>query len=104
MGPGVTENTMPDQRRIATIGLLAALMCAPAWGRESGAPVTNISDRPFGQLGLRENDVILQINRMQVRTADETTQAFGAVRGTGRVALIFERDGGRYMHEFYWRQ
>jgi hypothetical protein len=95
---------MPDQRRIATIGLLAALICAPACGRESGTLVTNISDRLFGQLGLRENDVILYINRMQVRTADETAQAFEPVRGTGRVALIFERDGGRYMHEFYWRR
>ena len=48
--------------------------------------------------------MILQINRMRVRTADETAQAFEAVRGTGRVALIFERDGGRYVREFYWRR
>ena len=71
---------------------------------ESGALVTAISDRLSEQLGLRENDVILQINRMRVRSADETAQAFEAVRGTGRVVLIFERDGGRYVREFYWRR
>ena len=23
---------------------------------------------------------------------------------TGRVAIIFEHDGGRYVREFYWRR
>jgi len=70
----------------------------------SGALVTEISAGLSRQLGLREDDVILQINRMRVRSADETAQAFEAVRGTGRVVLIFERDGGRYVREFYWRR
>ncbi len=70
----------------------------------TGALVTDISAGLSRQLGRRENDVILQINRLRVRSADETAQAFEAVRGTGRVALIFERDGGRYVREFYWRR
>jgi hypothetical protein len=70
----------------------------------SGALVTDMSASLSRQLGLRENDVILQINRISVRSADETAQAFEAVRGTGRVALICERDGGRYVREFYWRR
>ena len=62
---------MTDRRRVAAIGLLAALVCASACSQE---------------------------------LADETAQAFEAVRRTGRVAIIFEHDGGRYVREFYWRR
>ncbi len=102
--PSVTAERVTVLRDIQLISVTPQVQAERDLVSESGALVTNISDRLSGQLGLRENDVILQINRIRVRTADETAQAFEAVRGTGRVALIFERDGGRYVREFYWRR
>ena len=102
--PSVTAERVTVLRDIRLISVTAQIQAERDLVSESGALVTAISDRLSEQLGLRENDVILQINRMRVRTADETAQAFEAVRGTGRVAIIFEHDGGRYVREFYWRR
>ena len=102
--PSVTAERVTVLRDIQLISVTPQVQAERDLVSESGALVTDISDRLSEQLGLRENDVILQINRIRVRTADETAQAFAAVRGTGRVALIFERDGGRYVREFYWRR
>ena len=102
--PSVTAESVTVLRDIQLISMTPQVRAERGLMSESGALVTEISDRLSRQLGLREGDVILQINRMRVRTADETAQAFEAVRGTGRVALIFERDGGRYVREFYWRR
>jgi S1-C subfamily serine protease len=102
--PSVTAERVTVLRDIQLISVTPQIQAERDLVSESGALVTAISDRLSEQLGLRENDVILQINRMRVRTADETAQAFEAVRGTGRVAIIFEHDGGRYVREFYWRR
>jgi serine protease Do len=100
--PSVTAERVTVLRDIQLISVTPQIQVERDLVSEWGALVTAISDRLSRQLGLRKNDVILQINRMRVRTADETAQAFDAVRGTGRVALIFEHDGGRYVREFYW--
>jgi S1-C subfamily serine protease len=102
--PSVTAERVTVLRDIQLITVTPQVQAERNLVSGSGALVTQISDRLSQQLGLREDDVILQINRMRVRTADETAQTFKAVRGTGRVALIFERDGGRYVREFYWRR
>jgi S1-C subfamily serine protease len=44
------------------------------------------------QVGLREGDVILQVNRRQVRNAEEAAAALGETRGSG-VLVYFERGG-----------
>ena len=72
---------MTDRRRVAAIGLLAALVCASACSKALADAAASAD-----------------------LAADETAQAFEAVRGTGRVAIIFEHDGGRYVREFYWRR
>ena len=102
--PSVTAERVTVLRDIQLITVTPQVQAERDLVSGSGALVTQISDRLSQQLGLRGDDVILQINRMRVRTADETAQAFEAVRETGRVALIFERDGGRYVREFYWRR
>ena len=102
--PSVTAERLTVLRDIQLITVTLQVQAERDLMSRSGALVTEISAGLSRQLGLREDDVILQINRMRVRSADETAQAFKAVRGTGRVALIFERDGGRYVREFYWRR
>jgi serine protease Do len=69
---------------------------------EAGALVAGISNELAGQLGLRPGDVIVGINRTQVRTAEE----FAAIldRLSGQFSLTFERNGGYNVRTFYWRR
>ncbi len=71
---------------------------------ESGALVTEISDQLSRSLGLAPGDVILQIHRTRVQTAEDVARVFDALRGEGRVALYFERNRGQYVRDFYWRR
>ncbi|MDZ7780141.1 MAG: trypsin-like peptidase domain-containing protein [Gemmatimonadota bacterium] len=67
-----------------------------------GALVTEIPSELQSQLGLRPGDVIVQVNRTRIRSAEDAARAFEAVRGSGRIALYFERNGDYNMRNFYW--
>ena len=66
--------------------------------------MTAISEQLSGALGLTVGDVILRINRSGIGTAEDVALVFEALRGTGRVPLWYERNGGQYVREFYWRR
>jgi serine protease Do len=67
-----------------------------------GALITGISSELQSQLGLVAGDVIVQVNRTRIRSAEEAAAAFEAVRGTGRIVMYFERNGDYNMRNFYW--
>lgn len=50
---------------------------------------------------LRQGDVILQINRLAVATADDTRRAFRAAAGRTPVRVYFERGGQLGIADFY---
>lgn len=58
---------------------------------EQGALIVRLPDNAAG-IGLREGDVLLQVNRVRVRSAEEAAAAFEAV-GRGAVLVYFERGG-----------
>jgi serine protease Do len=58
---------------------------------EQGALVVGLPETAVG-IGLQEGDVILQVNRIRVRSAEETATAFETV-GRGAVIVYFERGG-----------
>jgi type II secretory pathway component PulC len=61
---------------------------------EAGALIVGISSDLAAQTGLRAGDVIVGINRTPVRSADELARIFEGLRGSGRLALTIERNGG----------
>ena len=70
-----------------------------------GALIADISSELQGQLGLRPGDVIVQINRARIRSAEDAAGVFESLeslRGTGRIVLYFERNGDYNMRNFYW--
>ncbi len=67
-----------------------------------GALIADISGDLRNQLGLRPGDVIVQINRTRVRSAEDAANAFESLRGTGRIVMYFERNGDYNMRNFYW--
>ena len=58
-----------------------------------GALIADISGELQNQLGLRSGDVIVQINRTRVRSAEDAASVFESLRGTGRIVMYFERNG-----------
>ena len=70
---------------------------------EDGALVTAASPNISSQIGLRDGDVLVQINNVRVRSAEEAARFFEQLR-PGRVRLGVERRGGYVFLDFVWRR
>ena len=70
---------------------------------EDGALVISASAEISSQIGLRDGDVLVQINNVRVRSAAEAAQFFEQLR-PGRVRLGIERRGGYVFLDFVWRR
>ena len=70
---------------------------------DHGALIYDIPDEMEEATGLRSGDVILQVNRMHVSSADELRRAFGSAAGGGAVTVWFERAGRLSRTAFYVR-
>lgn len=70
---------------------------------EDGALVASISERMATQLGLARGDVLVQINRLRVRSAEDVADVFQRLRGPGSLRIYLERNGQYVARDFYWR-
>jgi serine protease Do len=61
---------------------------------ESGALVTGTTSEVRQRLGIREGDVIIGVNRQQIRSAEELAELLGRAPAGARIQLIFERNQG----------
>jgi serine protease Do len=68
---------------------------------DQGALIVGLSDQAR-QIGLREGDLILQINRARIRTAEEAARALQQLADRG-VIVYFERNGNLGSVQFYLR-
>jgi serine protease Do len=92
--PSVNAERIQALRDFQLVTLTPAIRAERGVTNEQGALVVGLSDAAR-QLGMREGDLILQVNRQRVTTAEE---AAGALRQLGgrAVVLYFER-GGRLL-------
>jgi len=70
---------------------------------DHGALIYDIPDEMEEATGLRSGDVILQVNRVRVSSADDLRRAFGAAAGGGAATVWFERAGRLSRSAFYVR-
>ncbi|HET9948158.1 MAG TPA: trypsin-like peptidase domain-containing protein, partial [Longimicrobiales bacterium] len=70
---------------------------------EAGAMIAGISEELGNRLGLRVGDVIVGINRTPIRSAGQLADIFENLRGSGRMVVTLERNGGYSVRDFYWR-
>lgn len=107
----VTE-TLPTARaqRVEVLQDLEVVTVTPAiraeqnLSSENGALVTGISPELSRNLGLRQGDVLLQINNERIRTAEDAAQAIRALRAGSRVRIYFERNGALTYVDFSTRR
>lgn len=70
---------------------------------ERGALIVDLPQAASRELGLREGDLIVQINRLPISSADEAADALRALAGRGGVRMFVERDGRILSTSFYIR-
>ncbi|HEY8795348.1 MAG TPA: trypsin-like peptidase domain-containing protein [Gemmatimonadaceae bacterium] len=68
-----------------------------------GALIYNLSERVSDELGLEKGDVIVQINRIPVETANAAARALDAAAGPATIHMFFERGGRIYSTDFMIR-
>ena len=103
--PSVTASRVTLFRDIELISVTPQIQLERGLASEDGALIDDISPELARQTGLRRGDVILQMNRTRVRSADDAAAFFDALpRGTqGRIVLYLERNGNYGTTNLYWR-
>ena len=59
-----------------------------------------MSDRVRSEIGLREGDVIVQVNRTRITSADQVSEAMEFYGRRGFIQMLVERNGRYYRTEF----
>jgi len=73
---------------------------------EAGALIADISAELTNRTRLQPGDVIIQMNRSRIRSADDAAAFFDALALTGqqgRIVVYLERDNNYYTTSLYWR-
>ncbi len=85
------------------VTLTAAIRAERGLSSEGGALIVSLSD-DARSVGLSEGDLIVQINRQAVRTAEAAASVLRNLAGTGAsIRIIFERQGQYGSTSFYLR-
>src|SRR3989475_3331831 len=105
----VTDLPTTLAEKVAVLGGMKVVTVTPAVRAERdiqsdhGALIYDLPDDMEEATGLRSGDVILQINRVRVSTADDLRRAFAATAGAGAVTVWYERSGRLERTAFYVR-
>jgi len=89
--PSMGAERIQALRDFQLVTLTPAIRAERGLQSDQGALIVGLSDAAR-QLGLREGDLILQINRMRVSSAEEAARMLGQLTGTG-VVMYVEREG-----------
>lgn len=68
-----------------------------------GALIYKASDRITQELGMQAGDVIVQINRTPITSAEDVSRALDYYAGRGVIRLFFERQGQIFPTDFVIR-
>jgi serine protease Do len=88
---------------IELITVTSAVQQERGLGRSQGALIVSIGAETQAATGLQVNDLILQVNRQSVETAEDARSAFRAAAGGGAVRVYFERRQALGYSDFYIR-
>ncbi|HLQ24046.1 MAG TPA: trypsin-like peptidase domain-containing protein [Gemmatimonadales bacterium] len=105
----VTDFPTTLAEKVAVLGGMKVVTVTPAVRAERdiqsdhGALIYDLPEDMEEATGLRSGDVILQINRVRVSSAEDLRRAFAATAGAGAVTVWFERSGRLERTAFYVR-
>ncbi len=102
--PSVTAERVTVLQDMQLITVTPQIRAERGIVNEEGALIASISDRLSAQLGLQAGDVLIQVNRTRVTSADDARRIFEGLRGQGAVRIYVERNGGYIVRDLYWRR
>ena len=90
-------------RELELITLTPQIRAERSIRSQRGALIYRVSDRVAADLGIQAGDVIVQINRTPIESADEAARAIDAYAGRGLIRMFYERGGRPYFTDFIIR-
>jgi serine protease Do len=105
----VTDFPTTLAEKVAVLGgmkvvtVTAAVRAERSIQSDHGALIYDLPEDMEEATGLRSGDVILQINRVRVSSAEDLRRAFAATAGAGAVTVWYERAGRLERTAFYVR-
>ena len=96
--PEVNAPRVTVLHEIELITLTPAIRAERGLRSPSGAYIQGVSERVSNAIGLQQGDVIVQINRTKIASAEDAAAALN--EGVGLIAMYVERHGQYYSTEF----
>ena len=102
--PSVTAERVTVLQDIQLITVTPQIRAERGLTSQAGAMIAGISSELGARLGLEPGDVIVQLNRVPIRSAEELARVFDNLAGSGRLVMTLERNGGYSVRNLYWRR
>ena len=97
--PEVSAEKVEVLRELELVTLTPAIRAERGVRSARGALVYRISPRMANELGVQPGDVIVQVNRTAIASADDVARAIEAYSGRGPIRLFFEHGGRIYTSD-----
>jgi serine protease Do len=91
--PEVSAPKVEVLRELEVVTLTAAIRAERGIVSQRGALIYRASERVTGELFIQPGDVIIQINRTPIGSAEDVSRALDYYSGRGPIRLFFERQG-----------
>ena len=101
--PEVTAQKVQVLRELELVTLTPAIRAERGLRSEAGALVYRASDRITQDLQIQPGDVIVQVNRSVIRSAEDASRALDYYAGRGPITMWCERDGQIFQIDFMIR-
>ena len=101
--PEVSAEKVQVLREMELVTLTPAIRAERGVRSPQGAVIYKVTDRVSQELGLQAGDVIVQVNRTPIGSADEAAKAIDYYGGRGPIQLFFEHGGRVYSTDFQLR-
>ena len=98
--PEVSARKVEVLREMELVTLTPAIRLERGTRARQGAVVYRLSERVAAELGIESGDVIVQINRTPVTSAEDAARALDYYAGRGPLRMFVERRGQVYSTDF----
>ena len=98
--PEVSAPKVTVLRELELVTLTPAIRAERGYLSRRGAVVVNVSERVGDALNVEAGDLIVQVNRTAVTSADDAAKALNYFGGRGPIRMFFERGGRIWSTDF----
>jgi len=101
--PEVSAPKVEVLREMELVTLTPAIRAERRIRSRQGALIYRASERITAELGMAPGDVIVQINRTPITSAEDVSRALDYYAGRGTIRLFFEHEGNIFPTDFFIR-